>query len=433
MKIISHFNIITLACISVLTTGSVAAAIPNTIPNLAMVEHASPDLDSLKNNIITDSSFVNSLFYLGHHLGYAWAGGTQSRYVGEDIAIRRESENEYSLSARYNANDSYADGYRASERLKVKLNNIRFVTNPKDLTLGEPQVYDREVLYTVTQVFYNWGDFEDTAVASLNYDQQTSWSKTDNFSFSQTIGVTNKYEVGIPGIGGASSEIKAEFSASQGWNESNGNATTLAASAQYRGMMEPQSKRYVTITLFKQKADIPYNSKMFMLYDMNYDNFLRWSGNSHIDHPTNRPNFPYTFGGANAKNLSGPEALVDQYLHQDINGYGEWDWPSAVQSSKNKYWFEWNLANLSRKHGANIAGKFTTVDASQFNVDASESIPLTAEDYANRKIRNEGIRTKRSVSFSQVEMVIEDIEDNDPDGIISGLNISQSADMMMSN
>ncbi|CAM2965283.1 aerolysin family beta-barrel pore-forming toxin [Moritella viscosa] len=433
MKIISHLNIITLACISVLTTGSVAAAIPNTIPNLSMVEHASPDLDSLKNNIITDSSFVNSLFYLGHHLGYAWAGGTQSRYVGEDIAIRRESENKYSLNARYNASDPYADGYRASERLKVKLNNIRFVTNPKDLTLGEPQVYDREVLYTETHVYYNWGDLEDTAVASLNYNQQSSWSKTDNFSFSQTIGVTNKYEVGIPGIGGASSEIKAEFSASQGWNESNGNSTTLAGSAQYRAIMEPRSKRYVTITLFKQKADIPYNSKVFMLYDINYENFLRWSGNSHIDHPTNRPNFPYTFGGANAKNLSGPEALVDQYLHQDINGYGEWDWPSAVQSSKSKYWFEWNLANLSRKHGASIAGKFTTVDASQFNVDASESIPLTAEDYANRKSKNKATRTRRSASFSQIEMVIENIENNDPDGIISGLNISQPTDMMMSN
>ena len=127
MKIISHLNIIPLACIYVLTTGSVAAAIPNTIPNLSMVEHASPDLDSLKNNIITDSSFVNSLFYLGHHLGYAWAGGTQSRYVGEDIAIRRESENEYSLNA-----VSYTQSDAADERSSVDLGGRRIIKKKKD-------------------------------------------------------------------------------------------------------------------------------------------------------------------------------------------------------------------------------------------------------------------------------------------------------------
>ncbi|WP_280520975.1 aerolysin family beta-barrel pore-forming toxin [Shewanella salipaludis] len=408
----------------------VEAAIPNTIPKLSMVEHASPDLDSLKNNVINDPSFIGSLFYLGHHLGYAWAGGTASQYVGQDIAVKRESATEYSLNARYNSNDPYAGGYWSSERLKVNLKNIHFVTNPQDLTLGTPQIYEREALYTVPFVVYNWGDSEDTGLATLNYNRTTSWAKTDNFSFSEKIGVTNKYEVGIPGLGGASSEISAEFSASQGWSETNGDSTSISAQAQYNATMPPRSKRYVSITLFKQKADIPYSSNMFMMYDVKYENFLRWGGNAHIDHPTDRPNFPYTFGGANANNLNGPESIIDQYLHQDIYGYGVWDWPAAVTSSTNKSWFEWHLANLARKHGAPISGKFTTIDSSQFYIDAGAALPLTDEDMANRP----GVQSQ-SFGFNNnnIEIVVGDIENNDHEGLIDNLSVTQPSDMMLNN
>ncbi|ABE55538.1 Aerolysin/hemolysin/leukocidin toxin [Shewanella denitrificans OS217] len=441
MRKSANLSILALSCLTGLGAVSffTEAAIPNTIPKLSMVEHAAPDLDSLKNDVINEPSFINSLFLLGHHLGYAWAGGTASQYVGQDIDVRRESSNEYSLKARYNGNDPYAGGYRASERLKVNLQNIHFVTNPQDLQLGSPQVYDREAIYTAPVVIYNWGETEDTGVATLNYDYTTSWAKTDNFSFSETIGVTNKYEVGIPGLGGAAAEIRAEFSATQGWSETDGNSTSISAQAQYRALMPPRSKRYVSITLFKQKADVPYTSRLFMMYDIKYENFLRWGGNAHIDHPTNRPNFPYTFGGANANNLNGPEALVDQYLHQDINGYGVWDWPAAINSAQSKNNFEWQLASIIRKHGAPISGKFTAIDSSQFNVDASESFPLTAEDIANRPLIEKNLAPNRSVAVnrmvpdSNIQIEVGDIENNDIDGLIKRVSISKSGDVMLNN
>ena len=430
MRTKSSLGILTLSCLTALGTVSLLAeaAIPNTIPKLSMVEHAAPDLDSLKNDAINDPSFISSLFSLGHHLGYAWAGGTASQYVGEDIEVRRESSNEYSLRARYNGNDPYASGYRANERLKVNLQNIHFVTNPQSLKLGSPQVYDREAIYTAPVVIYNWGDTEDTGVATLNYDYTTSWAKTDNFSFSEKIGVTNKYEVGIPGIGGASSEISAEFSASQGWSETDGKSATISSQAQYRAIMPPRSKRYISITLFKQKADVPYTSSLYMMYDIKYENFLKWGGNAHINHPTNRPNFPYTFGGANANNLNGPEALVDQYLHQDINGYGVWDWPAAINSAQSKSGFEWQLANIVRQHGAPINGKFTAIDSSQFNIDASESYPLTDEDIANRPKSAQKLGLSRNI-----QVAVGELQNNDEDGLIKKLNISQSSEVMLNN
>ncbi len=63
--------------------------------------------------------------------------------------------------------------------------------------------------------------------------------------------------------------------------------------------MPPRTKREITITFFKQMADIPYTSQMYMDYDLTYENFLRWSGNARTEHPTNRPWEVYTFGDRN--------------------------------------------------------------------------------------------------------------------------------------
>lgn len=76
----------------------------------------------------------------------------------------------------------------------MQLKNIRFVTNPSDLELGEPQVYNRVPIKTVTYEIRNEGNTTDTKVATLTYDETESWSKEENFSFSETIGITNTYE-----------------------------------------------------------------------------------------------------------------------------------------------------------------------------------------------------------------------------------------------
>lgn len=66
MRTKSSLGILTLSCLTALGTVSLLAeaAIPNTIPKLSMVEHAAPDLDSLKNDAINDPSFISSLFSL---------------------------------------------------------------------------------------------------------------------------------------------------------------------------------------------------------------------------------------------------------------------------------------------------------------------------------------------------------------------------------
>ncbi len=368
------------------------AQVPDDIPNYPDKQYGQQDAASLKYSIISDSEFHKPLAYLAHFLGYGWCGGTGSQYVGEDFSIHQDHSSQYTLQARYNSNDPYAGGYRDHDRLKMTLSNIRFVTNPGDLELGEPQVYNRVPIKTVTFVVTNEGDTTDTKVATVTYNETQSWSKEDNFSFTETIGITNSYEFDLK-VMGTKTEIKAEFSATQGWSETHGESETISQSAQYRAEMPPRSKREITITFFKQTADIPYNSNMYMDYHLTYENFLRWGGNARQDHPTNRPWEVYTFGGRN--NLSAAEDVLDQYLHQEINGYTQWDWP-WMKSEFGDSSIRWALGNVTkRRFGAPMTGKFKTVDASQYDVNAGPAVPLTDKDIQQIN------RAKRSISGAE--------------------------------
>ncbi len=383
-----------------------AVATVDDIPNYNDKLYPQRDAASLKYSIISDSDFHRPLAYMAHFMGFAWCGGTGSAYVGEDFQITQNSSNQYTLQARYNSNDPHAEGYRASERLKMTLSDIRFITNPGELQLGEPQVYDREPIKTVTYVVKNEGDTADTQVATLTYNETESWSKQDDFSFTETIGITNTYEFGLKLFGGKT-EIKAEFSANQGWSETQGSSDTVSQSAQYRAIVPPRSKREITITFFKQKADIPYQSNMFMDYHLTYENFLRWGGNARQDHPTNRPWEVYTFGGRNQLNAA--EDMLDQYLHKHIPGYGPWDWDWMLQEHGNDS-IRWALGSISkRRYVVPMTGKFTTVDASQYNITAGPAIPLTDEEM------NSSQRSKRSLMLHKNGRQLQKVDEQNYD------------------
>ncbi|MGL6160998.1 aerolysin family beta-barrel pore-forming toxin [Microbulbifer sp.] len=380
------------------------AQVPDDIPDYPDKEYARQDAASLKYAIVSDPEFHEPLIYLAHFLGYAWCSGTGSNKVGEDFSIHRDHASQYTLQARYHSNDPYSDGYRAHDRLKMRLSNLRFLTNPGDLELGEPQVYNRVPIKTVTYVIKNEGNTTDTKVATLSYNETESWSKEDNFSFTETIGITNTYEFDLK-VMGTSTEVKAEFSTTQGWSETRGESNTVSQSAQYRAQMPPRTKREITITFFKQTADIPYHSRMFMDYNVNYENFLRWSGNARTDHPTHRPWEVYTFGGRN--NLNAAEDVLDQYLHQHISGYSQWDW-AWMTNEFGANSIRWTLGNVSkRKYGAPMTGKFTTVDAGQYDIVAGPAVPLTDQelnklqqpDRANRSLGGETLSVVREQNY----------------------------------
>ncbi len=390
---------------------SAALAATDDIPDYQDKMYAAQDMASLKHTIVSDPDFYVPLTYLAHFLGYGWCSGTASNKVGEDFSITRDNDQQYTLRANYNSNDPYADGYWSDSRLKMTVSDLRFYTDPTTLKLGTPQVYDQEPLKTITAVVYNYGSTEDTAVATLEYDETKSWSKQEDYSFSETISIKNTYEFDLKIFGG-STEITAGFTANQGWSETNGNSEVLRQSAQYRAQMPPRSKRYITLTVFKQKADIPYESEMTLGYNVTLENFLRWSGNARTDHPTDRPWETFKFGGRN--NLNAAEDILDQYVHRDINGYGQWDWPWMLnqfgQSS-----LQWTLGNISkRKNIAPLTGKFSTVDGSQFSIEAGAPIDLEESEQPQQQsfsISKRSLDTNDSLSMEIIR--VDDYSDDD--------------------
>ncbi|MBU2706161.1 aerolysin family beta-barrel pore-forming toxin [Zooshikella marina] len=415
-----------------IASSAVYGTVKDDIPSYQDKLYAMQDSESLKWSILNDSEFHKPLAYLADYLGYGWCGGTASQYVGEDMEVEYNSSNSYSINARYNRNDPYASGYWADRRLKMNISDIKFITLPSTLVLGAPQVYDRQPLRTYVAVIRNFGSTTDTAVADLKYDQKTSWSKQDNYSFTEKIGIEKEFKAGLP-ILGANVKINAEFSATQGWNETNGKEQTTTQVAQYRASLPPKSKRTIYLTLFEQKADIPYTSKMYMNYNIQFSNFLRWSGNAKANHPDNRPQFDYTFG--NRRNLSGPEDILDQYLHHDIKGYGPWDWP-WMMNKYGKNSVSWVLGQVTKKrYGSTLSGKFMTVDGSQYNIDAGPDEPLTAEEIAEFERQNGSStsrRAKRSLSSnSKLTLEIVEVQTHDNSDTVGNVSLTLSPSQSM--
>ncbi|MCL9781326.1 aerolysin family beta-barrel pore-forming toxin [Vibrio sp. S4M6] len=354
--------------------------LPN-IPDVKNKEYAAANsVEELQYNIFNDTEFYVPLAYLGHYLGFGWAGGTNSRFVGGDMEVNRIDSTTYTINARYNSNDPYADGYRASERLKIKLKDVQLVTNPADLVLGEPEVHDLEELSSLDAVVYNCGNTEDTAPIDIGYIETRSWSKSFDYSFTESASVTNKYSVGLPGIGGTAWEFTVNFAANQKWGSTNGETVTISRKAQYRAQIPSMSKRYITLTLFNQKSSIPYHSFAYLSYNIDLEGFLRWSGNARSDHPTDRPYITYSFGKNDG--LNGPQQVLDEYQHSYIEGYSVWDWQWMSE--------EFGQSNLEvvlgtvakRKYGGPMSGKFMIESSSQYNIVAGAPIPLTADEIA---------------------------------------------------
>ncbi len=272
---------------------TISNAMEDNIPNSGVSLYKFDDEVSLKAMIIKDKKFQKPLAYLAHYMGFGWCGGTKTPYIGDDFSFKMIDSDTFELQANYDENDEYSSGYRSSERLKIILDNVKFYMDGKSLVLEDQQLLDLKPLPPLTGYAYNrsrkTGNKEednksDTVVLDFTYNTDTSWSKTEDYSFSEKIGISNKYSFDL-GLMGSETTITAEFNANQGWSEMNGNSTTISQKQQYRADVPKESKRLIKLTVFKQDVEIPYKIDMYMTYDVTFEGFLRWKGNARNDHP----------------------------------------------------------------------------------------------------------------------------------------------------
>ncbi|AXE31706.1 hypothetical protein DK842_18430 [Chromobacterium phragmitis] len=362
----------------------------DTVPQYSDVlfSDMSPDNESTIQKIVTSSSFFQPWANLAHFMGYGWVGGNtnQNTLVGKEFEYRRidtmldnlsmpDNKYRYMMNARYDPNGP--GGYWADKRFRIAFSNIQWMMEPDDMKLDAPQLYNKKPIKVVTVLLENYGNETDTGVANLKYDSTVSWSKADKIAVSGKVTVTNKWSAGLPLIGGAESSVAVEIASGADWTTTNGTSTTTSQTAEYRAVLPAKSKRLITLTLFEQKANIPYSSRMFMTYDAELYNFLRYSDNALNGHPSNRPFYLAKFGGKDG--LNGAQDLLSQYLNPATS---KWDWPWAV-NQYSKSTIENTIGAISkRKFKQQFTGVFTAVDSTGYTISAGPVEPLEAKSAA---------------------------------------------------
>ena len=380
------------------------------------------DEEELKANIIQNKEFIKNWADVADNLGFAWCSGTNSKFVGQDFGFTKVIENGksvYILKANYNSNDPYADGYRADERLEMKISNIRFVVDPSTIEFGKAKITEEKPLLAASSYATNSGNTEDSVNMNFNYSSTVSSSKTDNFKFSEGIGVKTTFQTGVPFLFEGKLETSFNFSADQGWSNTKGESKTTSIATQYSAKVPASSKRLIKLVSVQRKSEVPYSAKMYMEYDITFNGFLKWSGNAHKNHPDDRPIVSIKFGGKN--NMSATEHILDMYKHRNINGYSDWDWNWMIEKYGKDYVD--NIINDACKirYGGVLTGVFTGIDGTHVDVKANKPKKLNSKNRKKRSLDNSNIRIEDFKTYDIPNMKVNSLT-VDKDGISEILN-----------
>ncbi|PMJ60300.1 aerolysin family beta-barrel pore-forming toxin, partial [Vibrio splendidus] len=243
------------------------------IPNYsakAVTEGSEIDVEyDLVNN---RNDFVRPLSYLAHNLGYAWVGGNNSQYVGEDMTIKRSGD---SWVIQGN-NSGSCDGYRCNEKTKITVDNFTYTVNDNNFWHGDVIESDRELVKTVYATARNRSDIAQQVVVDLKVDESTNWSKTNSYGFSESVQTENTFK--WPLVGETKLTIKLE--ANQSFAETNGNSTSEQVTLQARPMVPANSELPIRVELYRSTISYPYRFNADISYDVEFNGFLRWGGNA---------------------------------------------------------------------------------------------------------------------------------------------------------
>ena len=295
------------------------------IPNYSAIAVPEGGEIDVQYELVTDRSyFVRPLSYLAHYLGYAWVGGNNSQYVGEDMKIDRVGDG-WVIQGN---NSGSCSGYRCDEKTKITVNNFAYTLNDKNFWHGEVIESERELVDTVWATARNYSNTPQQIVVDLKLTESTNWSKTNSYGFAQQVKTENEFKWPLVG----KTKLSITFDANQSFSNSNGASTSKDVTLQARPMVPANSELPVRIELYRSTISYPYRFNADISYDVNFNGFLRWSGNAWHTHPDNRPYRSHTFTMGRGSEQSGD--IRYQWDHRYIPGEVKWwDWSWAIREA----------------------------------------------------------------------------------------------------
>ncbi|SFC88415.1 aerolysin family beta-barrel pore-forming toxin [Pseudoalteromonas denitrificans] len=358
-------------------------------PNTPMTEI--PELNALfvnpgsKNQIEwalvnNKASFVKPLSYLAHYMGFAWVGGNRSNYVGEDMEITKAND-EWKIQG-YNGGD--CSGYRCDEKTAISVSNFEYVMDTESYRVkGEIVTSDKELQTTISVPATNDTSVAQMTVVTIEYDAQTNWSKTNDYSVSESVTLSNTWK--SPSVtGGADTSLSVTISAEQAWGSSNGGSTAKKVVVQARTNIPPYTSLNAKLDLFTASISYPYEFDADIAYNLSIDGFMRWGGNALLNHPEDRPtdNASFVIG-----RWAGEDNSIEyQWEHRYIPGVNKkWDWPWMIEQtslSTMKYW----LSNILRPKKTTLSGNFYAQSQFAGNVYFGDERPIPQNLKTSRSV-----------------------------------------------
>ncbi len=295
------------------------------IPNYPARAIPEGDEIDVQYELVTDRpAFVRPLSYLAHNLGYAWVGGNNSQYVGEDMKVDRVGDR-WVIQGN---NSGSCSGYRCGEKTKITVDNFTYTLNDKNFWHGDVVESDRELVKTITAMARNYSNTPQQIVVDLKLDESTNWSKTNSYGFAQQVKTENEFKWPLVG----NTKLSITLEANQSFSNSNGASTSEQVTLQARPMVPANSELPVRVELYRSTISYPYRFNADVSYDVNFYGFLRWGGNAWHTHPDNRPYRSHTFTMGRGSDKSAD--IRYQWGHRYIPGEVKWwDWSWAIKEA----------------------------------------------------------------------------------------------------
>jgi hypothetical protein len=277
----------------------------------------------LEFKIASDARIIATLAFFADMLGFAWCGGTQSQYVGQGFDVSKGDGDSFIMQAHYDAADPYASGYQADKRLKITLSNFQFIVDPATFTYSTSQKTPLTPIIVAETNAVNMSNADAQVSVSLTDQHTDTYSHTTNVSFTEGIKVAIKNKAEVPLFGSSEVTTEFSFSSTQGWSDTTTRTDVIGVTQTYSTKVPAMSKKLVEMLAGRAQYDVNYSGHGYVAFNIQYDGFLRWSGNGRSDHPADRPSVTVKFGD---DTRSGFDAIVDIYDHSNIPNYSSWDW-----------------------------------------------------------------------------------------------------------
>ncbi|MEZ8037609.1 aerolysin family beta-barrel pore-forming toxin [Vibrio crassostreae] len=313
------------------------------------------NLDVQRALVSDNTNFIRPLSYLAHNLGYAWVGGDNGRYVGQDMAIK-PLNNGWEIKGN---SDRSCTGDRCDEKTKITIDNFSYTLDGNAFWHGLITEPNQELIKTVSAYAINESNEPKQIIVDLQFEQSTRWQKNNSFDLADSVIISDNFS--WPQVG--KTDVRVLLEKGQRFSESNNGSHSESSELQAIITVPANSVLPFQVEFLRSTISYPYRIKANMSYDVNFTGFLRFSGNALSNHPTNRPTVSHTFTmGTNSEEQAN---IRYQWDHRYIPGEMKWwDWSWAINTN--------GLSSMQYAAGASLRPFYTHVSG-QFSAESQYS------------------------------------------------------------